>query len=329
MYTTDEGSQDLEKTPRPKKSLRQDLGYSSREHSDKEQPDVHMPQPQNPVMSEQAKLLRDLNNGTANFGDSDDEEARERTKGVSAREMKRLLTKARYEKDRAIREMREKEVSETLKNIFECTPEKAKAIDRRLQIIGPGALVGEAPAVIAYELSGIPVDTYKGLASGQLIATMPPNEVRDMGTNPEVFADDVTTQITDLRTVRVADPRSVTQDMGTDTADLPVEEITTYHNRFSRQALFNHFMMLLMMLFALFCFYRSYIELFSDPSSETQNGTQYQTVYIHRHTPVPTPSVNYSTPITLVYPPTPAPQLGLVRMMMGSSLGRGLGGSKW
>lgn len=281
-------------------------------------------------MSNQATSFRGINYGPADFWDSDDgEDTRHLANLVPGREVRKLLKKRRGECDRAIREIREKEVSTILKNMFECPPEKANAIERRIRRIGPGALLGEAPAVVAYELSGIPVDTYKGLASGQLIATMPPNEVRDVGTNPEVFADDVSTHITDLRTDRVADPLYIAQDMGTDTADLPVEEVTTSHNRLSRQALFQYLMILLMILFGLFSLYRLYMGLFSNPSSETQHGTQYQTVYPYRHTPVPTPSVNYSTPITLVYPPTPAPQLGLVRMMMGSSLGRGLGGSKW
>ena len=43
IYTTDEGSLDLEKTPRPQKSLRQELGYSSRDQSEIWSSDVSLP----------------------------------------------------------------------------------------------------------------------------------------------------------------------------------------------------------------------------------------------------------------------------------------------
>lgn len=324
----------MESTPRPKKSLRQDLGYSSRDQSDEEQSDVYMPQQQSAMLSRQAETAQAMKEAGAKFWETDDgEDAERHTKGTMGREMKRLLAKERQAKNIEARETRAKErakeQSEALETLFECTPAKANAIDRRLKALGPGCRLHEAPALVAYELSGIQEETYKGLASGQLIATMPPNEVRDVGTNPEVFAVDAATEIIDLPTNRIAGPIFVAQDMATDTIDLPVEEVTTSHNRFSRRTLFDYLLMLSEILLGLFFLYWLYTELSSDPKPKTQHGLLYQNIYPHRHTPFPTPSRYGPTPIRLVYPPTPAPQLGLARMMKGSSLGGGLRGRGW
>lgn len=332
MYTTDEGSQDLENTPRPKKSLRSELGYSSRDQSDQEQSDTHMPQRQSAMVSKQggpAQWIKD------ECWDSDPEEDAKQLK-----QGKRLLAMTRRAKIIEAQEIRAKELPDAIASMFECGPIKAKAIDRRLRILGPGCGLLEGPAVVAHELSGIPVDTYKGLASGSLIATMPRNEVIDVGTNPEVFVVDVATETTDLPIDRVADQdmatdttdlpveEVTTSHMATDTTDLPVEQVTTSHNRFSRQALFHYLPMLIMILFGLFLFYSLYKWLSPDP----KDGLQYKNIFPYRHTPFPTASHYpryHSTPIVLVHPPTPAVQLGLVRMITGSSLGGVLGGRKW
>ena len=366
MSTTDEGSQDLENTPRPKKSLRSDLGYSSRSQSDEGQSDTHMPQQQSAVKPKRA--------GSAlwyreSYWDSDSEEDAKQMK-----QGKRLVAFAQRAKIIEAQEIRAKELPEAIATLFECGSDKAKAIDRRLRRLGPGAQRTEGPAALAHELSGIPVDIYQGIASGSLIATVPPNEVRDMGTNPEVFAVDMATDTTDLPIARVAGQdmatdttglpaeEVTTSDMTTNTADLPVQEVTTSHmatdttdlpvqevttshmatdttdlrgeaistsnNRFSRQALFHYLPMLMTILFGLYMLFSLYMWL----SPELKNGLQYKNIFPHRHTPLPAPShypQYHSTPIVLVYPPTPASQLGLVGMMTGSTLGGVLGGSKW
>ncbi|CAD6566798.1 MAG: hypothetical protein ASARMPRED_000145 [Alectoria sarmentosa] len=331
IYTTDDGSQDLEKTPRPKKSLRQDLGYSSRDQSDEEQSDFSTPQQQGVMTSKQAEIGEEEREAGAETWETDDsQDGEEHTKGSTHREMKKPLPMKRQATNLETVEIRAKErakeQSEALETLFECTPAKANAIDRRLKALGPGCRLHEAPALVAYELSGIPEDTYKGLASGQLIATMPPNEVKDVGTNPDRFADDMATDTTGLLTKEVASPLSVAKDMATDTTDLPVEEATAPYTKSSRRALFLCFLMLLTISSGLFCMYMG---LRSDPKPNTQHGIMYKNIYSHRHTPFPTPSRCAPTPITFVYPPTPALQLGLERMMTGSSLGGGLKGMKW
>ena len=406
----------MEKTPRAKKSLRQDLGYSSRDQSDEYQSDVSMPQQQGVMMSKQAETSEEKKAaGAANWETDGSEDVGEHARGSMRRKMKKLLSLERQAKNLETLEMRgkgrAKEQSEALESLFECTPAKADAIDRRLKALGPGCRLYEAPALVAYELSGIPEDTYKGLASGQLIATMPLNEVKDVGTNSDVFADDratdttdllaeevavplrsakdmatdttdlpvkevadplrsakdMATDTTDLPVKEVADPLRSAKDMATDTTDLPVKEVadplrsakdkatdttdlpvkkvadslrsakdmatdttdlpvkkvTVTPTRFSSWALFIYALMSLMILFSLFSLYSG---LKSDPHSKIQHGIVYKNVYSHRYTPLPAPSRHASTPITFVYPPMPAPQLGLAMMMKGGSLGGGVRG---
>ena len=362
----------MEKTPRAKKSLRQDLGYSSRDQSDEYQSDVSMPQQQGVMMSKQAETSEEKKAaGAANWETDGSEDVGEHARGSMRRKMKKLLSLERQAKNLETLEMRgkgrAKEQSEALESLFECTPAKADAIDRRLKALGPGCRLYEAPALVAYELSGIPEDTYKGLASGQLIATMPLNEVKDVGTNPDVYADDRATDTTDLPVKEVADPLRSAKDMATDTTDLPVKEVadplrsakdmatdttdlpvkkvadslrsakdmatdttdlpvkkvTVTPTRFSSWALFIYALMSLMILFSLFSLYSG---LKSDPHSKIQHGIVYKNVYSHRYTPLPAPSRHASTPITFVYPPMPAPQLGLAMMMKGGSLGGGVRG---
>lgn len=338
----------MEKTPRAKKSLRQDLGYSSRDQSDEYQSDVSMPQQQGVMMSKQAETSEEKKAaGAANWETDGSEDVGGHARGSMRRKMKKLLSLERQAKNLETLETRgkgrAKEQSEALESLFECTPAKADAIDRRLKALGPGCRLYEAPALVAYELSGIPEDTYKGLASGQLIATMPLNEVKDVGTNPDVFADDratdtadlpaeevadplrsvkdMATDTTDLPVKEVADPLRSAKDMATDTTDLPVKKVTVTPTRFSSWALFIYALMLLMILFSLFSLYSG---LKSDPHSKIQHGIVYKNVYSHRYTPLPAPSRHASTPITFVYPPMPAPQLGLAMMMKGGSSGGGV-----
>lgn len=313
----------MESTPRPKRSLRQELGYSSRDQSDEEQSDVCMMEEQCAMMWKQAEIGEEETAGAGNWEMDDPKDADEHTKGSMRRGMKKLFAKERQAKNLEILEKRAKEQSEALETLFECTPAKANAIDRRLKALGPGCRLYEAPALIAYELSGIPEDTYKGFASGQLIATMPPNEVKDVGTDPDIFADDMATDTTDLPAEKVTDPLFSARDMATDTTDLPVEELTTHRARSSLWALFLYFLMPLMIIFILRLLYTG---LKSDSKPKTQIGLLYKNIYSHRHIPFPPPSLYDSRPFTLVYPPTPAPQLGMARMMKGSSLGGALRG---
>lgn len=273
-------------------------------------------------MSKQAKTGEEKKRLSAENWETDDSEDAELNTRWRRQEMKKRLSVERPAKNLETLEIRTKErakeQSEALETLFECTPAKANAIDRRLKALGPGCRLQEAPALVAYELSGIPENIYKDLASGQLIATMPPNEVKDVGTSPDRFADDMATDTTDLPAEKVVGPLFVAKDMATDTTDLAVEEVSAPHTRSSRLAAFFYLLMSLMIFFGLFCLY---MELKSDPKPKTQHGILYKNIYSHRHTPFPTPARYASTPITFVYPPSPAPQLGLERMMMGSSLG--------
>ena len=335
IYTTDEGSLDLEKTPRPKKSLRQDLGYSSRDQSEKWKSDVSLPQYQGGKMSKPAgksdvSLPQHQGKKTSKqadkeFWESDDSEG---AGGLIELPVRRKMTKLqsteRHANNMAAREIRAKEQSEAIESLFECTPAKAHTIDRRLKALGPGCRLLEAPALVAYELSGIPEDTYKGLVSGQLLATMPPKDVNDTGTT---LMHSIGTDTTDLLTKEVADPLFSTKDMATDTTDLPIDQSMITHTRSSSWTPSPYFMNLLMLLMILLSFFFLYMGLKSDQSLKTANGVVYKNAYSLRHTP--TPSLSVATPVTFIYPPTPAPQLGLARMLMGSSSGRGMKGGRW
>ena len=328
IYTTDEGSQDLEKTPRPKKSLRQDLGYSSRDQSDGEQPDLFMSPQEGAMMSKQAEIGEEKKEvGAETWQTDSSEDDGERAKGSMRLSTKWSLPLRRPRKDLEIHDLqameRTKEHSEVLENLFECTPAKANAIDRRLKALGPGCRLHEAPAIVAYELSEIPEDTYKGLASGQLIATIPPNKVKDAGTSPDKFTHDMSTDNQDLPAKDVGGPILIAKDMTTDTTGLYTEGVKVPHTKSSRRTSLLYILTFLMILFGLFCLY---VGLKPDPKLTTQHGIMYKNIYSHRHTPFPTPSLYASTPITFVYPPTPALQLGLGRMMTGSSLGGRLKG---
>lgn len=315
----------MEKTPRPKKSLRQDLGYSSRDQSDEEQSDFFMLQQQRAKMSKQAETGEEKKGAGAETWETDNsEDDEEHTKGSILRETKKPLPFKRHGKELETLDIRAtertKEQAEALETLFECTPAKANAIDRRLKALGPGCRLHEAPALVAYELSGIPEDTYKGLASGQLIATIPLNEVKDVGTKPVAIADDMPTDNTDLPAEDVARPVFIAKDMATNTTDLYVKGITLPYTMSSRRAFFLYILMLLLIFFGLFCLY---VGLKPDPKPKTQHGILYKNIYSHRHAPFPTPSLYAPTPITFVFPPTPALQLGLRRALTGSSLGGG------
>ena len=234
---------------------------------------------------------------------------------------------------------RAKEQSEILENLFECTPAKAGAIDRRLKALGPGCLLYEAPAVVAYELSGILEDTYKGLASGQLIAIMPPNEAKDVGTDPDIFAADVATDTTDLPAAEIgtdiatdtADlpiegPLFIARDRATDTADLPVQGVPAFDKDTTYWDLVLCLLVSIIAFSGLFGFYAG---LKPDPKPTTPHGILHKHVFSHRHTAFPTPSLNASTPITLLYQPTPALHFGLPTMMKGASLDRGVKRNRW
>lgn len=297
------------------------------------------------MMPKQAKTGEEEKGGVAEPWETDEpKDAEQNTKDTMPRETQRFLSSKRRVRYPETLAVRAKEQSEVLETLFECTTEEAHAISKRLKVLGPGCRLYEAPPLIAYELSGIPVDTYKGLASGKLIATMPLNEVKDVGTSPEKFAADIGTDTTglpaeelagplivgndiatdtaDLPTEEVAGPLIVGNDIATDTADLPVEEVT------NPKTSFNHWTLLLyglMIIFGLLCVYMG---MKSDPKTGPQYGILYKNIYSHRHTPFATPSSQASTPIIFVHPPSPAPQLGLARMMMGGLLGGGLGGGR-
>ncbi len=321
----------MEITPRPKRSLRQDLGYSSWDQSDEEQSDVFMTEQQGAMMSNQADT-------------GEEKKVEEHNRDSERRGMKKLVSMQRQAKNIDTLETRAKErakeQSEALETLFECTPAKANAIDRRLKALGPGCRLHEAPALVAYELSGILEETYKGLASGLLIATMPPNEVKDVGTDPDVFADDMATETsdlpvekvacphfiardtatdtTDLPVEEVAGPHFIARDTATDTTDLPVEEVTILHAMWSRRAFFHYFLMPLMISVILLGLY---MQIKPDVKPKAQYGLLYTNVYSHRHMPFSRPSHYDSTPVKFVNPPTPAAQLGIARMMKASSLG--------
>lgn len=221
---------------------------------------------------------------------------------------------------------RAKEQSEVLESIFECTPAKAHAIDRRLKALGPGCRLHEAPALVANELSGIPEDTYKGLASGKLITTEPRNEVKDVGTNPVVFANEVSTQTADLAPEQVADAPYSAQDMMTDTTDLPVERVPASSIMTELRALFPLLMVALLVVMGSIHLYTG---LKGNHTLNAGDHVLQKHIYSQRYTSFPTPSLYTSTPVKLVFPPTPAPQLGLFRMMYGASRGGGLLERMW
>lgn len=320
----------MEKTPRSKKSLRSDLGYSSRDQSDEDQSDFWVPQQQNVMSSKQA--------GEEACETNEEEDAEDHAHGSMRRAMKKPLSQERQAKAPETSEVRAKdrvkEQPEALEAIFECTPAKAQVIDRRLKALGPGCRLHEAPALVAYELSGIPEDTYKGLAAGQLIATTLPTRVQGTGASAAIPADTVAADTTGLPADAVAAvtaeetaaPVIPANDMATNTTDVPTKKVTASYFGFSGRALVSLFLMSLMIFFGLFYLYKG---LKSDPNFDIKDGVLYKTIYSHRHTALPTPSLNASTRITLVFPPTPAPQLGLARMMKGSSLVGGLGGRMW
>lgn len=281
-------------------------------------------------MSKQADTGEDKKEAAAGLAESSDsEDAEKHAKGSTyrgklrhgfQRRPKNLETIEVQAKERA------KEQSEVLETLFECTPAKANAIDRRLKALGPGCRLYEAPALVAYELSGIPEDTYKGLASGQLIATLPPNEVKDAGTDPEVFAGDVATNTADLPVEEVSYQPFIATDMATDTADLPVQTVPAITWSSRLWALLPY---LLFSLAIILISYSLFNGLKAGSKFNTQNGPVLNTVYPGRHTPFPTPSLDSWTPITIVHPPTPAPQLGLLRMMGGGLSGGELEGKEW
>lgn len=249
---------------------------------------------------------------TDNFG-----VAEKSTKVMTHSRMKKLFAMERNVKEAIAMQAkgRAKEQSQALERIFECTPEKAHTIDRGLKILGPGCRLLEAPALIAHELSGIPKETYKGLASGQLIATMARNEVKDMGTNPGIFANDMATDTSDLPIKEVTGPRSFAKDVATDTTGLPAGEVTASDTKSSRWIVPPYIVILLMIIFCLLGFFMA---LKSNSKPKVPQGLLYKNIYSHRYTPLASPSASASVPITFVYPPVPAQQLGLAGMMRGA-----------
>ena len=299
------------------------------------QSDVSIPQQQGAVLSKQAKTDEEKGDASAEtLKKSFSEYAEENAIAGMGRGKKDIFSTGRRAKNLETFQIRAKErakeQSEVLESMFECTPAKANTIDRRLKALGPGCRLQEAPALVAYELSGIPEDTYKGLASGQLVATMPPNEVQDSGTSAETFADDKATDTTRLPAEEVAEPLFIARDQATDVTNLPVEEVSvskkTYKIWDYSRGLFCVFLLLLMITLGFF-FLHAWLK--GGPMLEVSDGTIYRNVFPHRHTPFPTPSLNASTRVRLVYPPTPAAQLGLARMINGSSWGAGSVGRKW
>lgn len=303
---------------------------------DEVQSDVSIPQQQGAVLSKQAKTDEEKGDASAEslkniFPEYAEEHAIASMRGGKknifsmGRQAKNLDTLQIRAKQRA--KERAKEQSEVLESLFECTPAKANAINQRLKALGPGCRLQEAPALVAYELSGIPEDTYKGLASGQLVATMPRNEVQDRGTSPETFADDKGTDTTGLPAEEVADPPVIARDEATDATNVRVEGVSVSKQSYKIRDLLFLFLLLLLMIILGIVYLRGWLK--GDPVLVLSDGTIYRNVFSHRHTPFPTPSLNASTRVTLVYPPTPAAQLGLARMMNGSSWGAGSVGRKW
>ena len=277
-------------------------------------------------MSKQSESGEEKDMGAENWKKGS-KNAGEPAKGSTNRGKRTLFTIKHRAKNLELRaNERAKEQSEALESIFECTPAKANAIDRRLKALGPGCRLHEAPALVANELSGIPEETYKGLASGKLITTEPRNEVKDVGTNPVVFTNEMSTQTADLAPEQVADTPYSAQDMMTDTTDLPVERVPARTIMTELRAIFPLLMVTLLLIMG---FVHLYTGLRGDPKLDGGDYVLQKHIYSHRYTSFPTSSLSTSTPVKLVFPPTPAPQLGLLRMMYGASGGGGLLGRNW
>lgn len=248
------------------------------------------------------------------------EKVEELASGSTVRGKRTLFTIKRSAQNFELRaNERAKEQAESLESIFECTPAKAKAIDRRLKALGPGCRLHEAPALVANELSGIPEEAYKGLASGKLITTEPRNEVKDMGTNPVVLATEVSTQTADLAPEQVAATPYSSRDVTTDTTDLitfvrvPVSTIV--------RELTALIPLLLLALVLITTAVHLYTGLKGDSYPNSGHYVLQRHIYSQRYTSA---SSHFAqTPVRFVFPPTPAPQLGLMRMMYGSSRGGG------
>ena len=259
------------------------------------------------------------------FWTSDDsDDADELIELPTGRKMTKRQSTERHAKNMAAREIRAREQSTAIESIFECTPAKAHTIDRRLKALGPGCRLQEAPALVAYELSGIPEDTYKGLVSGQLLATMPPKDANGTGTT---LMHSIGTDTTDLPTEEVTNPVLLTEEMATDNTILPNDNSMITETRLSSGSFSDYFMPLLVLLMMLLSFFYLYMDFTSNQSPKTANGVVYKNAYSLRY--MPTPSISAATPVTFVYPPTPAPQLGLARMLMASSSGRWIMGGRW
>lgn len=299
----------MDKTPRAKTSLRHDLGFSSQEHSGVEQFET--------------REEKDASAEILEVHDGVDEGVKPPEMPL---EMKNLLAAKRRAKNFELiglrAKERSKEQSELLETVFECTTDKANAIDQRLKALGPGCRLHEAPALVANELSGIPIHTYKGLASGQLVATMPPNAVRHVGTDTAGLAPkarSMGTSTEDLPANQVAAPALVTQAVVADPTDVPANNIMAKRSTVISYILSTFLLMLLGI---------SLYKQFKDNGnvSEVADVIQKQ-VFSQRYSP--TASLTLSTPVKLVYPPTPAPQLGLGVMMKGGLLGGGWREGKW
>lgn len=283
-------------------------------------------QKQGTMMSKQSETGEEKGTG-AGICKKCSENAGEPAKGSTIRGKRTLFTiKNRTQNLEMRANERAKEQSEVIESIFECTPAKANAIDRRLKALGPGCRLHEAPALVANELSGIAEETYKGLASGKLITTEPRNEVIDVGTNPVVFANELSTQTADLAPEQVAHAPYSAQDMMTDTTDLPVERVPTPSIMTRLRATFPLLMVALLLIMG--CIHL-YTGLKGGPKLNSGDQILQKHVYSQRYTSFPTPSLHTSTPVKLVFQPTPAPQLGLLRMMYGASRGGGLSERMW
>ena len=209
----------MEKTPRPKTSLRHDFVVSSQEHSGGEQSET------SGEKDASAETLKKNDTSNAEEHPGENKPVEKKQLFSAERRAKNLELIGSRAKERS------KEQSEALEILFECTAAKAIAIDQSLKALGPGCRLHEAPALVACELSGIPVNTYKGLASGQLVATMPPNAVRHVGTDTAGLAPEarsIGTETKDLPANEVtAPPAMVTETVGTDTTNIPTHSSTT------------------------------------------------------------------------------------------------------